>query len=373
MAAILAATVALPLIGAWLVERDLRELMRFPPPLQVPAAYPRWSWVAFIFVTGTLAAVAGSFGVATFRQRRARPSRQSAESGAAQPFPRWGWAAVAWTFAWWLLAWTRFPWFADAQRFTFFPLWLGFVVTVNALTWRRAGTCAMLRSPARWVTLFGASAGFWWVFEWLNRFVRNWHYLGVEDFGAPAYALNASLCFSTVLPAVLAVREWLGTSVTFDSVSAGGPRWRWLRRRRTGAALICGGAAALALAGARPEEFYAALWIAPLALAFGAGILTGRDGLWSELARGDWRRTAAWAMAALICGVFWEMWNLFSAAKWIYSVPYVERWHLFEMPLLGYAGYFGFGLECRLVVERVLGSSESARRSNDEGLRVPAR
>jgi hypothetical protein len=57
----------------------------------------------------------------------------------------------------------------------------------------------------------------------------------------------------------------------------------------------------------------------------------------------------------LICGFFWELWNWKSLAKWIYTVPFVERWHVFEMPLLGYAGYLPFGLECLLVVERIVG------------------
>ena len=58
-----------------------------------------------------------------------------------------------------------------------------------------------------------------------------------------------------------------------------------------------------------------------------------------------------WMIAALVCGFFWELWNWHSEAKWIYTVPGVERWHLFEMPALGYAGYLPFGLECLLVVE----------------------
>jgi hypothetical protein len=43
------------------------------------------------------------------------------------------------------------------------------------------------------------------------------------------------------------------------------------------------------------------------------------------------------------------MWNYYSLAKWIYSVPYVHRFSLFEMPLLGFAGYLLFGLECTVV------------------------
>jgi hypothetical protein len=48
----------------------------------------------------------------------------------------------------------------------------------------------------------------------------------------------------------------------------------------------------------------------------------------------------------VICGFFWEMWNLHSLAKWVYSIPYVHVGKVFEMPILGYAGYLPFGLEC---------------------------
>ena len=55
-------------------------------------------------------------------------------------------------------------------------------------------------------------------------------------------------------------------------------------------------------------------------------------------------------LAALVCGGFWEMWNTYSLAKWVYAVPFVNRFHLFEMPVLGYGGYLPFGLECAAVV-----------------------
>ena len=40
------------------------------------------------------------------------------------------------------------------------------------------------------------------------------------------------------------------------------------------------------------------------------------------------------------------MWNFWSLPKWHYSVPLVQAFHIFEMPVLGYAGYLPFGLEC---------------------------
>lgn len=356
-AAILVAVILLPLAGAWTGGSELHRLVAFPPILDVPAGYPRWSWTAFALVSGVLALVAGPFLREASRHLPAGRLRHPAGlvGSHGRRFPVWGWLAIGWTLAWWLVAWTRLPWLEAVQRFTFFPLWIGFIVTVNAAVVQRAGHSIMTRKPARWLSLFALSAVFWWLFEWLNRFVSNWHYLGVQDFGPLAYAVHASLSFSTVLPAVAAVREWLATSPGFERMVDTGPAWRWLRSRSTGVALLLAGLGALFLTGLYPRTFYPALWVAPLALAFGTGILSGAKGMWRELADGDWRRAAGWAVAALACGAFWELWNAFSAAKWIYTVPYVERWHVFEMPLLGYAGYLGFGLECGLVVERLAG------------------
>ena len=40
---------------------------------------------------------------------------------------------------------------------------------------------------------------------------------------------------------------------------------------------------------------------------------------------------------------------------WIYTVPFVQRWHVFEMPVLGYLGYLPFGLECGLAAALIAG------------------
>jgi hypothetical protein len=80
----------------------------------------------------------------------------------------------------------------------------------------------------------------------------------------------------------------------------------------------------------------------------------GRHSILSDLASGNWRHIVLLALAALICGFFWELWNLYSQAKWIYSVPFVGRFKIFEMPILGYAGYLPFGLECAVVADFLL-------------------
>ena len=52
------------------------------------------------------------------------------------------------------------------------------------------------------------------------------------------------------------------------------------------------------------------------------------------------------ALAALICGFFWELWNLPELPHWEYAVPYLDRFHLFAMPAVGYTGYLPFGPVC---------------------------
>ena len=118
---------------------------------------------------------------------------------------------------------------------------------------------------------------------------------------------------------------------------------------RTGALAVS--AAALFLIGWFPDGLFPLLWVAPLLLLMALHRLAGKPSFFPEVGRGDWRRVYRLCLAALICGFFWELWNGQSLAKWIYSVPYVDRFQLFEMPILGYAGYLPFGLECAVVVE----------------------
>jgi len=115
-------------------------------------------------------------------------------------FPPWGWIGLAFGACAWVLAWTRFPWFAPLQPFTFSPLWFSYIIVVNALAQWRTGQCMMLSRTRYFLCLFPVSAGFWWFFEYLNRFVQNWYYVGVTGLTPLQYFVFATLPFSTVLP-----------------------------------------------------------------------------------------------------------------------------------------------------------------------------
>lgn len=337
--------VGLPLIGVVLhPDLSLSTYTEFPPLTRyvVPAPF---SWTVFVLMGLVLAGVVGPFLVRWVRSSVI----VSPEGRATRRFPRWGYLGLLAGAAAWIVAWNRFAWFSDWQMHTFTPLWIGYIVTVNALAFQRSGRCMMTHRTRFFVLLFPFSAAFWWFFEYLNRFVQNWYYIGMVELGSMEYFWFATLPFATVLPAVLGTQEWLRTFPVFQRgftdiapiPSASGHRFSILLLL-----LSCCGLVGI---GIWPDLLFPLLWVAPLFLIVSLQTVMKQRTILHRMAVGDWNRLAAVAVAALLCGFFWEMWNSQSLAKWMYAVPYVNGLKLFEMPVLGYAGYLPFGLECLVI------------------------
>ena len=242
--------------------------------------------------------------------------------------------AVAWPVAW-----------GGPRPFsdhTFFPLWLGYILTVDGLTSLRAGDSLLGRNPRRFALLFGFSVPLWWLFEFANEFLGNWHYLTPRDYGPLAYAALASLAFSTVMPALFVTAEFYRTFPFFAR-----PR-RWLRiaPSRRGLVAIAGFGLAMFVASlVAPRQAFPLVWLGAFFFLDPLNALSGGKSIAAEVARRRWDTVLVLFAAGLTCGFFWEMWNWRSMPKWVYEVPYVDGPKLFEMPWLGYGGYFPFALE----------------------------
>ncbi len=334
----------LPLLGIWVAGYPVNDYLEFPPQTRYVRHAP-FSPLAFVIYSLLIAACALPLFIGFLRPS---PQNLSITRQPARPFPAWGWLGLMLGMVAWIMAWTRFSWFTAFQPHTFTPLWVAFIVVINALGYRQSGHCMLLGRPLFFLMLFPTSALFWWFFEYLNRFVQNWYYVGPE-LNAPEYFWYATLPFATVLPAVLGLRDILISS-------------RWLQQRfdyftplqlrhpkGIAAVILALSAGGLAGIGIWPNFLFPLLWVSPLMIIVGLQILMGERHLLSHLTVGKWTPLMAAAMAALICGLFWEMWNILSLAKWKYSIPMVHRYAVFEMPLLGYAGYLPFGLQCAVV------------------------
>ncbi|HKN85359.1 MAG TPA: hypothetical protein VJV04_00725 [Nitrospiraceae bacterium] len=337
---IVVSLIGLPLLGVVLSGQPIAPYLEFPP-LTHHVQHAPFSWPAFLGLALLIAA-----GLTPCLWRIIETISSSPKPATEQSlFPLWGWLGVLLiALAWWL-AWTRLPWFAAFQPFTFTPLWLGYIVVINALTYRVSRACLLVNRPRYLLVLFLVSAAFWWCFEYLNRFVQNWYYVGIDDFGASAYVFYATLSFSTVLPAVVSTAEWLKSLKRLDA----------FRDRRAidvshpaliGGIVLVLSASGLTGIGICPDYLFPLLWVSPLLIITSLQAMLGRATIFSGIRHGDWRPICLPALAGLQCGFFWELGNWHSLAHWEYAIPYVHRFLIFEMPLLGYAGYLPFGLEC---------------------------
>ncbi|MCX5837956.1 MAG: hypothetical protein NTW71_05485, partial [Deltaproteobacteria bacterium] len=234
----------------------------------------------------------------------------------------------------------------------FFPLWLGYSLSADAIVFRRKGQSLLTRTPGVWAGLFLVSAPAWWLFELINLWTQNWIYLGEESFSTFEYAAFSTLSFSTVMPAVFGTAEWVGT-------------WERVRRLGPGPAirktpsllrgLFAAAGLMLLLLLAWPELFFPLVWCSVYGIIEPLNARLRNRSLLDDLSRGDWRPVIALSVGCLICGLFWEMWNFYSWPKWIYRIPYADVFHLFEMPLAGYLGYIPFSLELFALYHLVTG------------------
>ena len=265
-------------------------------------------------------------------------------------FPRRGWLGALLIVIFWPL-----NWFLPGLRtyWAFFPLWLGYALTVDALAYRQRGTSLFARSWRKYVGLFIISAPGWWLFELINARIQNWHYVGAEYFSNAAYAFWATLSFSTVMPAVFGTAEWLAGRY------GGFERWRRGPVIPPTRAVLVGffilGWIMLALMWAWPRYFFFFIWGSLYLILDPINVWLGNTSLFRWLGRGDWRPVAALWSGVLVTAFFWEMWNYFSYPKWVYTVPFVDFLHVFEMPILGYLGYLPFSLELFALYHVVMG------------------
>lgn len=239
-------------------------------------------------------------------------------------------------------------WLLPGMRtaYLFFPLWLGYILVVDALVFARTGTSLWTRSRRDFVLLFVASSPVWWIFEVINERTGNWEYLGSGQFTRLEYYVLCTLSFSTVMPAVFETAEYVRQFRWVDGLR---PGWRLAPSPRLDLGLLLTGLAMLALTLAWPRFFYPFVWTSLVLLLEPLNGWLGRRRLLQFLEQGDWRPLLSLALGALICGFFWEMWNYKSFPKWIYHTPGAQYLHVFEMPLLGYGGYIPFALELFLL------------------------
>ena len=200
---------------------------------------------------------------------------------------------------------------------------------------------SLLARPRELAVMLWWSAVIWLLFEAINFRLQDWYYVFLPADRLERW-IGITVSLATVVPAVLLPERVL------DRLGV----WRDLRSRPFALEPkhleIAGwvGWGLLAAVLAFPRYLYPLTWGAVWLIA--EPLLYRRDperSLFGDLARGSWGRIARLMAAGLFAGVLWESFNALARGRWIYTVPFLEDWKIFEMPLVGFLGFPFFALE----------------------------
>lgn len=219
---------------------------------------------------------------------------------------------------------------------------------IHALRWRRY---FVLHRPRAVLSLLAWSVPVWMLFEAVNFRLENWHYVFVPDLRGAAWS-GIVLSFATVLPAIFlpaAVLGWgrspaRGRSPPADLEGPG--------REGTpplGAGLLRGvqavGALILLLPLAWPRVFFPLVWGGFLLLADPRVHSQHPErSLLHDVRTRRFGRIGTLLGGGALAGLLWEGLNSGARARWIYTVPGLEEFKLWEMPVAGFLGFPVFAL-----------------------------
>jgi hypothetical protein len=258
--------------------------------------------------------------------------------------------------------------------------WTGFILFADGMVWRARGDSWLRSAPHEFAALALASIPLWLVFEYYNRIIENWYYIGVPE-NALRYA-GYGWSFATIWPAIFEGAELFAVLRRPDRSPAltATPQGQPARPDRPGlsglpgrpdqpdqpdrpsqpgrpglpgssaAWLVVIGAAMLAspfvVSRTTARYLAAPVWLGFILLLDPINARLGGESLLGDLRAGRLDRLINLILSGFLCGVLWEFWNYWSRAKWHYTVPIMEHLKIFEMPLPGYLGFPAFALEC---------------------------
>jgi hypothetical protein len=249
--------------------------------------------------------------------------------------------------------------------------WTGFIIFSDSIVWRARGSSWLRTNWREFILLATASIPLWIVFEGYNLVIRNWHYVGLPG-NFVLRMFGYAWAFATIWPALFEGAELIGVArrthdrslrpaVAAAPARPGLARLRLPRPGRPARTVVPGrpGVAVLSIAAgtlmlvvpflvppAIAVYLAAPVWLGFIFLLDPVNAALGGESLMADLRAGSRDRLINLSLSGLLCGALWELWNYWSRAKWIYSVPIMANVKLFEMPLPGYLGFPAFALEC---------------------------
>jgi hypothetical protein len=247
-------------------------------------------------------------------------------------------------------------------------VWTGYVLFADALAARFTGRSYLTTDRVEGVLVALVSIACWWLFELYNapRFWRGgadaeglwWRYHGLEP-NLFLRRVGYDWAFATIFPAMFLTAASLRATV-FRHARV---RVRRVPSRALGFIVVAGAIGVVLPLVVVSTWLVPVVWISWALLLEPLNCRRSRPSWLADLYAGDASRVLGLLGSGVICGVLWEFWNYWAAARWTYSVPYLGGIKIFEMPVLGYLGFPPFALEAYAMYHWVRGLLD--RRAED--------
>lgn len=229
----------------------------------------------------------------------------------------------------------------------YFPIiWLGYILIIDALVYKLKSRSLISNRFYQFLGMLVISSLFWWIFDFSNLSLNNWTYSGLEGISSTKALFNknlfGSLSFATVLPALFETVELIRSIHLFDKKKLKKKHKisKRLLHTMTILGIIC-----FFLPLIIPRLAFPLIWLSLFLILDPINYLHKQPSIIGHLKDRKLAIPLSLLFAGIILGFLWEFWNFWAIPKWTYNVPYVGFFKIFEMPILGYFGYFPFAFE----------------------------
>lgn len=223
----------------------------------------------------------------------------------------------------------------------YFPLiWLGYILLIDSLVYKLKKDSLIMKRPNQILGFLFLSAVFWWMFELINLRANNWTYRGGRIFSL--HILIKTLSFGTVLPAFFETVELIRSFKLFEKKKL---HKKYKITKTFIHTMIIIGSLFLALSAIFPRYFYPLVWLTFFLILDPINYINKQPSVIGHLKDRKLAIPLSLLLAGIIMGILWEFWNFYATTKWYYDIPFLGFFKIFEMPILGYLGYFPFSFE----------------------------
>jgi hypothetical protein len=225
------------------------------------------------------------------------------------------------------------------KKWFFIIAWWSFILIIDSINFRRTRSSLLSQPSKDFLFVAYISVFVWLIFELFNLRLKNWSY---HDLPSSLFErwTGYFLAFASVVPAMKEL------SLFFKSILK--KKFALFRIAVTTALLkflVLAGAVSIFLALIWPRIFFPLTWLCFIFLLEPVNFRLNNQTFLKDIEKREWSRFWCWVLAGLAAGLLWEFWNFWAKSHWEYSLPYLNFWRVFQMPLLGYTGFLPFALE----------------------------